>query len=263
MLVDLPLILVAVTVLLYARGARRMRRMEGWRVGAFAAALVSLVLALEPPLDSQVGRHLWAHMTQHVLLMAVVAPLVVLGAPWMQIWRGLPLDLRRPIARTVLGSRWWAPVRGLCRLLARPTMAFALFNADIGLWHVPRMYDLTLHNQGIHDLEHVSFLLLGVLFWAQVADSPPFHARLDLPQRVGFIVLGAAASWVLAVVLALARTPIYPAYARGRGGLNPLADQQLAAGVMWGLGSIPFAIGIFVLLYRWLTPHVRAQPAHT
>jgi putative membrane protein len=124
------------------------------------------------------------------------------------------------------------------------------------------MYDLTLTNSGVHYLEHLSFLLFGVLFWAQVADSPPFHARLDLPHRVGYVVFGMAASWVLAVVLALSPRPIYPAYAQVHG-LSPLADQQLAAGVMWGLGSIPFAIAIFVLLYRWLAPQLRAEPAHT
>jgi putative membrane protein len=261
-LVDLPLILFAVTALLYARGLRRMQRTEPWRIAAFAGALVTLVIALEPPLDSQVGRHLWAHMTQHVLLMTVAAPLVVLGAPWMQIWKGFPLDIRRPVARTVLTSRSWAPLRAVARLATRPVVAWTLINVDIAVWHIPYMYDLTLRNQGMHDLEHVSFLLLGVLFWAQVADSPPFHARLDAPQRVGYLVAGAAAGWVLAVVLALARAPLYPAYDHANG-MSPLADQQLAAGVMWGLGSIPFAIGIFVLLYRWLAPHLRPQPAHT
>ncbi len=262
MLVDLPLILAAIALFLYLRGMRLTRKLQRWRTAAFAGALVTLVVALEPPLESQVDRHLWAHMTQHVLLMAVAAPLLVLGAPWMQIWRGFPLGIRRPVAKTVLTSRGWAPVRSVARFLARPLVAFAFFNAAIAVWHIPRMYDLTLRNQGIHDLEHLSFLLLGVLFWAQVADSPPFHARLDLPHRVGYLALGAAASWVLAVVLALARTPIYPVYASPHG-MSPLADQQLAAGVMWGLGSIPFAIAIFVLLYRWLVPQLSAQPAHT
>ena len=262
MTVALPLVLVALASLLYALGARRMRRIEPWRVAAFAGALVTLLLALEPPLDSQVESHLWAHMTQHVLLLAVAAPLLVLGAPWMQIWRGFPLGIRRPVARAVLTSPGWGPVRGLCRFVSRPWIAWALLNAAIALWHVPGLYDYTLKSEGVHDLEHLSFLLLGVLFWAQVADSPPFHARLELPHRVAYLVLGGAASWVLAVVLALARTPIYPAYAQAHG-MSPLADQQLAAGVMWGLGSIPYAVAIFVLLYRWLAPHVRAQPVHT
>lgn len=257
----LLLILTAVSVLLYVRGLRLTRKLQPWRVASFAGAIVTLLLALEPPLDTQVDHHLWAHMTQHVLLMAVAAPLLVLGAPWMQIWRGFPLDIRRPVAKTVLTSRGWAPVRAFCRFVARPWVAWALFNASIAVWHIPGMYDDTLRNQGVHDLEHLSFLFLGVLFWAQVAESPPFHARLDLPRRVAFLTLGMAASWVLAVVLALAPTPIYHAYAHAYG-MSPLSDQQLAAGVMWALGSIPFAVGIFFLLYRWLAPQMRAEPAH-
>src|SRR5437773_843770 len=84
-LVDLPLILAPIALVLYLRGMRLTRKLQPWRIVAFAGALLTLVVALEPPLDSQVDRHLWAHMTQHVLLMAVAASLLVLGAPWMQI----------------------------------------------------------------------------------------------------------------------------------------------------------------------------------
>ena len=37
-------------------------------------------------------------------------------------------------------------------------------------------------------------------------------------------------------------------------GIEALADQQLAAGIMWGPGSIPYALFVFVALYRWLAP---------
>jgi putative membrane protein len=244
-----PLALVAYAALLYLGSSGRLRP---WRAAAFAAALASIVVVLEPPFHGLADRHLWAHMTQHVVLMMLTAPLLVLAAPWMRIWRAFPLGFRRSVAKTVVLSKGWAPVRRVARFVALPLVAWTLFNVDIGLWHVPALYDLTVRNQAVHDLEHFSFLLFGILFWAQVADSPPFHARLDYPRRIAFLALGGAASWVLAVVLALAPSPIYGAYAEASGGLSPLADQQLAAGVMWGLGSIPFAIGIFYFLYRWL-----------
>lgn len=245
----LPIALVALAVFLYLRGQGRLRP---WRAAAFLAGLASIAVVLEPPLDGLADRHLWAHMTQHVVLMMLTAPLLVLAAPWMRLWRAFPLGFRRSVAKAVVLGRWWAPVRAVARFVATPVVAWVLFNADIGFWHVPALYDLTVRNQAVHDLEHFSFLLLGILFWAQVADSPPFHARLDYPRRIAFLVLGGAASWLLALVLAAAPSPLYAAYDQARGGLSPLADQQLAAGVMWGLGSIPFAIGIFYFVYRWL-----------
>jgi putative membrane protein len=253
----LPLVLVLVAALLYASGRGRIRP---WRAVAFAAALASTLAVLEPPVHGLADKYLWAHMTQHVVLMMLAAPLLLLAAPWMRIWRAFPLEFRRPVARTLVLSRWWTPVRAVARVVATPVGAWVLFNADMGLWHVPRLYDLTVRNQAVHDLEHFSFLVLGLVFWAQVIDSPPFHCRLDYPRRVAFLVLGGAAGWVLAVVLALAPSPLYAAYGHGHGGLSPVGDQQLAAGVMWGLGSIPFAIGIFYFVYRWLGASSEDEP---
>jgi cytochrome c oxidase assembly factor CtaG len=130
-----------------------------------------------------------------------------------------------------------------------------LVNADLGLWHVPWLYDLTLRNAVVHDVEHASFLVLGTLFWIPILDSPPLHARLGQLQRAAYAAGGAAAGWILALVLAFASTPLYPAYAallHRLGGLSAIGDQQLAAGVMLGIGSIPFTIAVFVFVYRWL-----------
>src|SRR5207244_782925 len=77
----------------------------------FLAAMASIVLALQPPLDSLVGTYLWAHMVQHLVLLGVAAPLLVLSAPWLRVWRGLPLGWRRGLARTLVMGGWSAPLR--------------------------------------------------------------------------------------------------------------------------------------------------------
>lgn len=255
-----PLSVVVVAgALLYALGLRRRlatgrRRPELLRrTCLLAAALVLLDLLLSPAFDRYAAESLTAHMLQHVVLMAVVPPLVVLAAPWLTIWRALPLDTRRSLARAVLALP--TPARRTLRGLAAPVPAWLLINADLGLWHVPWLYDLTLRNAVVHDVEHASFLLLGTLFWIPILDSPPLHARLGELRRAAYAAGGAATGWVLALVLAFASSPLYPAYAvlhHRLGGLSALGDQQLAAGVMLGIGSIPFTIAVFVFVYRWL-----------
>jgi cytochrome c oxidase assembly factor CtaG len=141
-------------------------------------------------------------MLQHVVLMSFVPPLVVLAAPWIPIWRGVPLAVRRPLARGVVGLP--ASVRRVLRGCVAPVPAFLLATADLGVWHVPWLYDLTLRNQAVHDTEHASFLLLGILFWVPVLDSPPLHRRLDELRAAFYVTAGATAGWVLGVVLALA-----------------------------------------------------------
>jgi cytochrome c oxidase assembly factor CtaG len=64
-------------------------------------------------------------------------------------------------------------------------------------------------------------------------------------------------SWALAVVLGFASHPLYAHYAalaHRPGGLSALADQQLAAGIMWVPASIPFTIAVLVAAYHLLEP---------
>jgi putative membrane protein len=267
--IDLPLVAALLVAGLYALGARNRLELVGRapqrrRTAAFVASLVLTEAVLCPPVDRLADRSLALHMLQHVVLMSFVPLLVVLAAPWLVVWRGLPLELRRTLARGVM--RLPALVRRGLRGCAAPWPAWLLINVDLALWHVPWLYDRTLQDGALHDLEHASFLLLGILFWLPVVDSPPLHARLDDLRGALYVTAGAATGWILALVLAFAAKPLYPAYAalaHRAGGVSALGDQQLAAGVMIGIGAIPYSIAIFVLLYRWLDDSAtrRARPA--
>jgi cytochrome c oxidase assembly factor CtaG len=187
----------------------------------------------------------------------VAPPLIVLSAPWLRLWRPLPLGFRRTVAKGVARGWWAAPLRALGRLLSRPVPAWIAFNGVLVAWHLPALFDLTLSNEAVHDLEHATFLVAGVLFWLQVIDSKPVRARLGYGARAVYLTGALLVSWVLALVLAFASTPLYDAYAQltnRPGGLSAIADQQLAAGMMWVPGSIPFTIAIVWALYRWLEP---------
>ena len=63
--------------------------------------------------------------------------------------------------------------------------------------------------------------------------------------------------WILAIVLAMATSPLYAAYADEASRplqLSALTDQQLAAGIMWVPGSIAYTIAIVLVAYRMLEP---------
>jgi putative membrane protein len=254
------LIASLVALALYGLGARRRLRLVGtvnpewrWRSACFLAGVYSIVFVLSPTFDHWAHELLWAHMLQHVVLMSVAPPLIVLGAPWIPVWRGLPLGLRRPLARFAVGLP--GIVRAGFRSLRNPYVVFALASVDLAVWHLPVLYDLALRSNAVHYTEHALFVALGLLFWLQVLDSPPLHPRLTALWRAGYATAGAATGWLLALVLALAPTPIYSAYAslaHRPGGISALADQQFAAGVMIGIGAIPFSVAVFVLIYQWL-----------
>jgi putative membrane protein len=252
-----PLAYVAVAAVLYWVGGRRYSRAartrDRWREAAFTLGLVTIVLALESPLDGYADRLFWVHMCQHVLLLTVAPPLILLGRPWPRMWLGLPVPLRTTIGRTLARARWTAGLR----TLARPWPAWLLFNATLIGWHIPAAYDLTLRSQTVHDLEHAMFFFTGLLFWAHVIEPGPLRSRLTWPARVGYLVGAMIVGWMLAVTLVLVPHPIYAPYAalvHRPGGISALTDQQLAAGVMWVPGSLAYGLVLFIGVYRWLDP---------
>jgi len=267
----LPLALISLFGVLYALGERRAVRLlrrsrsarERLRSTYFYFGLLATAVALVGPIDSYAEKLLWVHMIQHVLLLTVAAPLIVLAAPWMSIWRPLPLGFRRAVAGTVARSRWCAPLRSL-RVLGRPIPAFLAFTVVLVAWHVPRLYDLAAAHRGIHDLEHLTFVAFSMLLWAQVLDSPPLRLRLPNIQRVYYIVGASLVGWVISLILIFSSTPLYPFYAHTLnrpGGISALADQQLAGGIMLVPGSIAMTLYVFAQIYVWLGAEAReSQP---
>jgi putative membrane protein len=260
---DPPLVLVADLTVLYWLGDRRTvtparkHVSQRWRSGCFYGAMAVLAIALASPIEVLSEQLFWVHMVQHVLLMMVAAPLLVVASPWVRLWRCLPLESRRWLARGVSHGRRTAPLRAISHALGRPIPSFVAFSVVLLSWHVPFMFDATLRSATLHALEHTLFFSVAILFWKQAISSPPLHARLADVQRVVFCIGGMIVSWALAVVLALAPHPLYSVYAHEAvrpGGISALADQQLAAGIMWVPGSVTFLIVVFVYVHRWLAP---------
>jgi putative membrane protein len=261
--VDWPLAAIAVTALLYFLGGRMSATTSDaakrWRGAAFYGGLTTLALAVSSPIDAYAGRLFWVHMVQHVLLMMVVPPLLLVGRPWPRVSRPLPLGLRRPLARTVLAGPTLAPVRGALRWLAAPLPSFVLFNGTLLVWHLPVLYDLTLRDGPVHDLEHALFFGTALLFWTHLVPGVSGRPQLADGARAVYGTAALLVSWILAIVLGLAQEPLYGAYAslgQRPGGLSALSDQQLAAGVMWVPGSVPYCIILVAVVLRWLDPAV-------
>jgi putative membrane protein len=247
-----PLVLISAATTLYALGLRGRVRARAWW---FAAGMLTLVVALASPVAAYDDRLLWVHMVQHVLLLTVAPPLILLGRPGTTSWRAFPLGFRRRTARAVAHGRGFAPVRASVRVLTAPPVALVLFVGTMAVWHLPALYDATLRAAGIHELEHLLFFGTGLVFWSRLVDSPPLWSRLAVPVRALYACLAMVACWILALALGLASSPFYPGYAQlasRPGGISALADQHLAAGVMWVPGSIPFVLALMLFAYRWL-----------
>lgn len=250
----LVLTFLAVSALLYLGGYLRLRRrgaarsVSGWQLAAFATGWISIVIALLSPLDYLSEALFSAHMTQHEILMLVSAPLLVLGAPLTLMMHGLPAAARR---RIISGARSGI-IRTVWKKLTGPINVWILQAAVLLLWHIPALYNAALANEGIHFVQHVSFLAAAVLFfWALVHGR---YGRMGYGLAVFYVFTTALYTSLFGALLTVSPRPWYSLHeARTRAwNVDAVADQQLAGLIMWiPAGAILMVVGL-ALFAAWM-----------
>jgi cytochrome c oxidase assembly factor CtaG len=258
---SLPVVVTVATILtagLYLRGWIALRKTRPaqftlMRLFFFLAGLAALWIAIGSPLDAFADVLLSAHMIEHLILMSVVPPLILLGLPVVPLLRGLPAFARKRIAGPLLGSQ---SLRRVARLLASPTVAWLLMNTLFLAWHIPAAYDFALEHEGWHDFEHICFLSTSLLFWWCVLRPwPATGAQRDwgiLLHLIGADLVNTA----LSAFLAFCNRPVYGYYVTHSNPfqVQPLPDQILGAVLMWVFGSVAFLVPAAVIAYSFLQP---------
>ena len=249
----------------YVRGWRRLSRLRPtrfprWRLAAFLSGLASFWMAVASPLDALSGWILTAHMAQHLLLMLLAPPLLLLGAPELPLLRGLPRAFVRDVLSPVLAA---SSVQRLGRVLTQPATGLAAMTAAMWGWHVPAAYELALASPRWHEVEHATFLLAGILFWWPVVLPWPSRRQWPAWTTPLYLLAGDVANTALAATLTFSDRLLYPSYAVAPHlfGLTALADQSLAGLLMWVPGSLPFLVPAAVSTARLLRPASLERPA--
>jgi len=257
--VVLPLLVSAV---LYVAGVVRLWRRAGigrgirrTQAACFAGGWLSLVIALVSPLDALGSQLFSAHMVQHETLMLVTAPLMVLARPLAAWAWAFPFEQRHRIGHAVQ-ARWWSAVWGT---ITDPLAAWALHAIALWLWHVPSLFEAALQNEGVHALQHASFLGTALLFWWAVLGR---DSRARSGPALAYLFTTMLHTSALGALLTLAPTPWYPQYALTSMsfGLDPVEDQQLGGLVMWVPGAAAYVAAALAIMARLLTTSTKAAP---
>jgi putative membrane protein len=239
----------------YARGVRALWRSAGhgrgikpWQTACFGGGLVALVLTLESPLDALAGALFSAHMVQHLVLLLIAAPLLVLGAPLAPFVWALTPPARRRVGR----------LRAL-RAIATMPAALVLHSLAVWAWHLPSLYDAAIECPPMHVLEHVSFLVTAVLFWWALLGS----GRVGYGSGVLYVFAIGLQTTLLGALLTFASAPWYTAHlaTTAAWGLSPLDDQQVAGLIMWIPGGVVYLLSALALFGAWLKE--TTSPART
>lgn len=262
---------IAIVGVLYIRGALFCRGrgmgalVPAWRVCLFALALGTLLAALGQPLDAGADRLFSVHMVQHELLIMVIAPLLLLSDPLLVVWRGIPLTSRRVLLGWLVRQRWLRRLGRRVHPLTTLRGAWIVFTLVLWGWHLPALYVLALEYQGIHDLEHIMFLVSALAFWRHIIPCRPFRTTASPIVRVLYVFAQAMASNGLGMIFMLMTTPIYHYYAAQRTVSAAMAvhDQHLAGFVMDLPSTLIWGGAMLYLLARWFQLDAAMAAAQT
>jgi putative membrane protein len=253
--VNLALCLAA---LVYARGWFRLHALfpnliSVWRLAAFSAGLVSVWIATASPLNVFDDVSLSVHMLQHLLLMAIAPPLVLLGAPALPLLQGLPQSIARGVLGPFLRRSW---VKSVGHFVANPAICWLAATLALIGWHVPAVFELALRRNWLHELEHACFFGTGLLFWWPVVQPWPSTARWPRWSIPLYLFCATLPCDALSAFLAFCDRVVYSSYLSAPRPFNilPLQDQECAAALMWVCVTIIFLVPAVLVTMQSLSP---------
>jgi putative membrane protein len=247
-----------VFVLIYLRGWYQLRNalpgvISAWRLAAFVTGVFALWAAVGSPLAVLDHRFLTAHMVQHLLLMTVAAPLILLGAPAITLLQSVP----QRFVRSFLAAFLRRPlVRDAGRIITHPVFCWLASTAAVIGWHVPALFQLGMSSAGWHEAEHLCFFAAGLLFWWPVIQPWPSLAnwcRWSVPL---YLFLATLPCDALSAFLTFCDRVVYPHYlsAEPLFNISALGDQECAGALMWICVTFAYLVPAAVVTIRMLSP---------
>ena len=216
------------------------------RTLSFLLGIALLALAYLGPFETLAHTYFWAHMGQHLIVMMLAAPFIVLSCP---------------VALTVLatnGRTRAAIIRGLRSqvglVLVNPTVTWALFATVLIGSHVTPVMEWVL---GDHDamayVERPIYLVAALLFYYPLIGKDMCARRPRPAHRLLSLGLMMIPETALGAVIFLAPVTLYPSYvvATTAVGADPLVDQQLAGALMWALTMVIDSVWMMVAAVEW------------
>lgn len=231
--------------LVYLCGWLRVRTVSptvvpAWRVTSGLAGLLLAWVAVGSRLAALDHEWLTVHMIQHLLLMSVAAPLMLLGRPVVSALHGLPgpvVSVLRSWSRTPVAQR-------IGGAIAHPALCWCAAALTLTLWHVPAVLTTAMHSNTWHLIQHSSFLCSGLLFWWPVVQRWPGATTEPDWSMVLYLFLATLPCDVLSALLVFSERVAYPIYltTSGRSAASVLEDQQYAGALMWTCVTLVYLV---------------------
>lgn len=229
----------------YLAGVRRLRRRSRhWPVLTSACALAGLAF-LFIPIGTGVAYYddtnFPDHVVQHILLMMVAPPLIVLGRPGVLMTQALRGRARR-VAVAVFNSRLLKGSGGV--------VGFIAYNAIMWLYFFTPVFRLCATHPNLHDSAHAIFVLVGLVFWQGVINPRRSGGELSHPRRVFAIVASMPMEMYLGFALRAVNRPLGPG--------TTAASVHAGGELFWYLSMLVSGFALSIALAQWALADERA-----
>ena len=171
------------------------------------------------PLPSLAGKAFFVHMTMHMGVVAVAAPLIAYG---------------------LAGGRF-DPARRFPTLFA-PIPASILELVVVWTWHTPALHHAARHDGAVMAAEQGMFFFTGLFMWLSAFGGNEFRSRPRRAAGVIGLLLTSMHMTLLGALLALGPRSLYE-HAQGFGSLTALEDQHLGGAIMLVVGGVSYLAG--------------------
>ena len=243
-------LLVTVGYLLLAGWVSARHPAQRWPLGqtaCFLAGVAVVVAATLGPVGALDDVFFWAHMAQHLLLMMVAAPLLILGQPVLLVLRASSPGFRHRVVVPVLRS----PV---VRFVTHPVVAWLVFAGVLVGTHVSGFFEYALEHDPVHTyLEHPLYLAAGLVCFYPMLGVGPAASRMPTRAAVVSLALMAIPEVLLGWWIHTAGVVLYPFYLtvadRPWGPTTALADQRLGGTLMWTAGLWANAVWVGAVVW--------------
>jgi cytochrome c oxidase assembly factor CtaG len=247
-----PVAMIVVALVLYLWGVRRNNALHPrhpWSVGktiAWVGALFTTGVAIFSFVGVYDGELFWDHMLQHLILIMVAAPLFAVASP-LRLAFCATSGTAHLVVTEALRSR-------VAKLLGNPIVAFVLYAVVIPISHLTVWYNYTLTQENVHNAEHLTFLLVGYLFWRQIFGNDPNEHRLHPAMQFFYLFMAIPIDTFTGLSLAGASHELFPAYFATHRTWGPsyVTDLHVGGDIMWVVGDTLMLWPMIPVALRWM-----------
>ena len=248
------MLITATTAYLVAvRSVTRQHPTQPWPVrhtAFFLSGIVLIVLVTLGPVGVYDDDFFWAHMTQHILLMMLAAPLLLLGEPVLLVLRLSTRSFRQSVVLPVLRSR-------IVRFLTHPVVSWTIFAAVLVGTHFTGFFEYALEHEGVHNyVEHPLYLGAGLLYFYPLLGTSPGGSAMAPFAKVVSLFLMMLPEVMVGFAIYTAGAVLYPHYSgvddRPWGPSTALADQRVGGALMWSSAMLFDVLWISVAVWEWM-----------